>query len=157
MESRSLNPHTYKKYESKLSLYSPCYLKLDSTVEKEFIEYLECKENLFKWWWQNGDEHMSLNFGIKYNSKSTFQPDFIVLFQNNRIGIFDTKASGYLESENKLKAEALQSYIKEENKNIFGGLVIKEGEHFRINSKEEYFGFKEHPEDWAYFEEIIKK
>ena len=60
---------------------------------------------------------------------------------------FDTKASGQREDDNKIKAEALQKYIKEENKRkkkevIFGGLVIKEGEHFRINSDEKYQPFK---------------
>lgn len=153
--SRNLNPETYKKYDYCLSLYEPCYLKLDSNVEKEFIEYLENKKNLIKWWWQNGDEHMALNFGIKYNSKSTFQPDFIVLFKDNRLGVFDTKSSGFLEEDNKLKAEALQKYIKEENKNMFGGLVIKEGQHFRINSKDDYKSFKDSPDDWVYLEKLF--
>ena len=41
----------------------------------------------------------------------------------------------------------MQKYIKEENKRkkeeiIFGGLVIKEGEHFRINSDEKYQPFE---------------
>ena len=84
-----------------------------------------------------------LNFGIKYNSGSTFQPDFLVMFKNGTLGIFDTKESGYNEDDNKIKAEALQKYIKEENKRkkeeiIFGGLVIIEGEHFRINRDEKY-------------------
>ena len=155
-ESRNLNPYTYSKYDYNLSLYDPCYLKLDSNIEKDFIEYLESKKDTVKWWWQNGDEHMALNFGIKYNNKSTFQPDFIVLFKDGKLGIFDTKASGYNEDDNKLKSEALQKYIKEENKNIFGGLIIKEGQHFRINTKENYAGFKENPDDWEYFEELIK-
>ena len=66
---------------------------------------------------------------------------------NLTLGIFDTKASGQREDDNKIKAEALQKYIKEENKRkkkeiIFGGLVIKEGEHFRINSDEKYQPFE---------------
>jgi len=66
---------------------------------------------------------------------------------NLTLGIFDTKASGQREDENKAKAEALQKYIKEENKRkkkeiLTGGLVIKEGEHFRINSDEKYQPFK---------------
>jgi type III restriction enzyme len=158
-ESRNLNPYTYSKYTYNLSLYDPCYLKLDSNIEKEFIVYLERKSDTIKWFWQNGDEHMALNFGIKYNIKSTFQPDFIVLFKDGRLGIFDTKASGYNEDDNKLKGEALQKYIKEENrkdKNIFGGLVVKEGQHFRINSKENYVSFRDNPNDWGYLEELIK-
>ena len=156
VKSRNLNPYTYSKYAYNSSLYGPCYLKLDSNIEKEFIEYLEGKKDAVKWWWQNGDEHMSLNFGIKYNRKSTFQPDFIVMFDNARLGIFDTKTSGYNENDNKLKGEALQRYFNELKKNIFGGLVVKEGQHFRINTKETYVGFKESPDDWEYFDEVIK-
>lgn len=154
-ESRNLNPYTHTKYNYELSLYDPCYLKLDSKIEKDFIEYWESKKDIVEWWWQNGDEHMALNFGIKYNIKSTFQPDFIVLFKDGRLGIFDTKASGYNEDNNKLKSEALQKFIKKGGKNIFGGLVVKEGKHFRINSKETYVGFNEKCDDWEYFEELI--
>ena len=98
---------------------------------------------------------MSQNFGIKYNVKSTFQPDFIVKFNNGRIGIFDTKAVGYQEDDNKLKSEALQKYIKDENekgKNLFGGLIIKDGEYFRINQKDFYKSFKDSIEDWGYLD-----
>ncbi len=128
-------------------------MNFDSDVEKEFVEFLEQKEDKILWWWQNGDEHMRSNFGIKYSNFSTFQPDFLVMFKDGRLGIFDTKASGDREENNKLKAEALQRYIKEEGKkgkNLFGGLIIKEGQHFRINSKKKYFPFKEKPNDWEY-------
>ncbi len=117
---------------------------------------MESKTDIVKWWWQNGDEHMSLNFGIKYNSKSTFQPDFIVLLKDGKLGIFDTKASGYNEDDNKLKSEALQDYLKKERENMFGGLIIKEGRHFRINTKDKYAGYKENSEDWEYFEKLMK-
>ncbi len=96
---------------------------------------------------------MRSNFGIKYGNFSTFQPDFLVMFKDGRLGIFDTKASGDREDQNKLKAEALQRYIREENKkgkDLFGGLIIKKGQYFRINSKKEYFPFKEKQEDWEY-------
>ncbi|WP_423909798.1 DEAD/DEAH box helicase [Candidatus Spongiihabitans sp.] len=154
-KSRNLNPHSYKKFDYALSLYTPCYLNIDSGVETDFIKYLENKKAAVKWWWQNGNEHMSLNFGIKYNRKSTFQPDFIVLFENGKLGIFDTKASGNREDDNKLKGEALQKYITEEKKNIFGGLIVKEGQHFRINEKKIYSSFQEKPNDWVYLEELI--
>jgi type III restriction enzyme len=152
-ERRNLNPYTYKLNDCELSLYQPCYLKIDSSVERDFIEYLERKKDIIEWWWQNGNEHMSSNFGIKYNYKSTFQPDFLVKFKDDRLGIFDTKSSGFIEDENKLKNEALQQLIINENekdKHIFGGLVIKEGQHFRINSKQAYYSFKAKPEDWEF-------
>ena len=153
-QKRGFNPQVYTKYEYKLSLYSPCYLNFDSNIEEDFIEFLEKHEDKILWWWQNGSEHMALNFGIKYNTKSTFQPDFLVMFKNGRLGIFDTKGIGYQEDNNKKKSEALQEYIKEENqngKNIFGGVIIKDGEHFKINQKKMYKTFSECFEDWEYF------
>ncbi len=150
IEERRNFPKTdsYEEKNYKLNLYKPGFLKFDSEVEMDFVEeVLEKNKNKINWWWQNGNEHMALNFGIKYNAKSTFQPDFIVMFKNGEIGIYDTKASGFQEDDNKLKAEALQKYIKEENKRkkkdlLVGGIVIKEGEHFRINSDEKYEPFK---------------
>jgi type III restriction enzyme len=152
VENRNYNPSVYKSFNGELSIYkSPMdkkvYLNFDSGLEKEFIEFLEKNKKSISWWWQNGNEHMALNFGIKYGIGSTFQPDFLVMLKNGKVGIFDTKASGYNEDDNKVKAEALQKYIEEENKRkkeekIFGGLVIKSGEHFRINSDAHYEPFK---------------
>lgn len=150
-ETRNFNPHTYKPYGFKLSLYKnnqdkKAYLNFDSEIEEDFLKFLEKNKDKIEWWWQNGNEHMNLNFGIKYNGGSTFQPDFLVMFKDGQIGIFDTKASGDREDQNKIKAEALQKYITEENKKkgkkIFGGLVIKNGDHFMINSDKKYESFK---------------
>lgn len=155
---RRYNPNTYTKYEYKLSLYEPCYLSFDSQIEQDFIDFLEKRNDKVLWWWQNGSEHMALNFGIKYGVDKTFQPDFIVKFLDGRIGIFDTKAAGYQEEDNMFKSDALQKYINEENlkgKNLFGGLIIKDGEHFRIYTSIGYNPFLKIPETWNYFSEII--
>ncbi len=151
-ETRNYNPFVYKPCHVKLSLYkSPkdqkAYLNFDSDIEEKFVEFLENNDEKISWWWQNGNEHMSSNFGIKYDEGSTFQPDFLIMLKNGKIGIFDTKAMGFQEDDNKIKAEALQKYIKEENKRrkkniLFGGLVIKVGDHFRIHSDEKYEPFK---------------
>jgi type III restriction enzyme len=151
-ESRNYNPFTYKPFQKELSLYkSPqdkqVYLNFDSGIEKEFVDFFEKNKDKILWWWQNGNEHMALNFGIKYGEDSTFQPDFLVMFKDGRLGIYDTKSAGYQEDDNKIKAEALQKYIKEENKRkeeemLVGGLVIKAGDHFKINSDFEYEPFK---------------
>lgn len=153
-ENRNYNPHTHKNYNYSFSLYDPSYLSFDSQLEKEFIDYLETQKDKIEWWWQNGNEHMALNFGIKYGDYSTFQPDFIVKYKDGKIGIFDTKAVGDREEENKLKAEALQNYIQEENdkgRNIFGSLVIKHSNHFRVNYNRTYESFKVKEKDWEYF------
>lgn len=151
-ESRNYNPDIYKPFEFSLALYkrpfeNKVYLNFDSAIEKDFIEFLEKYQDKILWWWQNGNEHMALNFGVKYGNGSTFQPDFIVMFKDGKIGIFDTKASGFNEDDNKIKAEALQKYLVEENKrkkinSLFGGLVIKIGKHFWINSDKEYKPFE---------------
>ena len=172
VEERRNFPKTdsYEEKKYKLNLYKPGFLKFDSEVERKFVEkILEKNKNKILWWWQKGSEHMALNFGIKCNKKGkTFQPDFLVMFKNGKIGIYDTKASGFQESDNKLKAEALQKYIKEENKKkkkdlLIGGLVIKEGKHFLINSDDVYAPFgksdiveqsegKKKNKGWRYFE-----
>lgn len=155
-ENRNYNPYTYKKYDNyKLNIYEPCYLNLDNNLEKDFVEFLENNKDRVEWWFQNGNEHMALNFGIKYNTKSTFQPDFIVMLKDGRLGIFDTKASGDREDENKIKSEALIKYIEEENKKgkkLFGGLVIQDNNQFRIYEEKEYVSFKENQENWKYLD-----
>ena len=45
------------------------------------------------------------------------------MFTNGRLGIFDTKSKNNFVAT-KTKEESLQQYIKEENKNLFGGTVI---------------------------------
>ena len=152
-ENRNYNPNTYKPYGFKMSLYKAprdkkVYLQLDSEPEQQFIDFLEEHKDKILWWWQNGNEHMALNFGIKYNGGSTFQPDFLVMFKDGRLGIYDTKAIGFNEQDNKLKAEALQKYIDEENKKrkkdfVHGGLVIKNGQYFMINSDAVYTSFED--------------
>jgi type III restriction enzyme len=141
----------YKPKEYQLALYrnpedKKAYLNIDSAVEEHFIEFLEKNKHNVLWWWQNGNEHMALNFGIKYGEGSTFQPDFLVQFVDGRLGIFDTKASGDREDNNKIKAEALQKYIKEENKRkkknmLWGGIVIEVSGHLRLNADEAYVPF----------------
>ncbi len=158
-DSINFNPHKYREYkEYNLCLHSPCYLNIDSGVELDFLNMIDNLLDKIHWWWMNGDEHMASNFGIKYNKKSTFQPDFIISFKDGKIGLFDTKGSGFNEYDNKLKAEALQAYIAKENtngKNLWGGIIIKEGEHFLINRKDEYCPYKDNPKDWEYLLDIL--
>ena len=154
--TKNYNPNTYEKTDMKLSLYQPCYLKIDrSNPEKSFIKFLENHTDAVSWWWKNGDEHMQDNFGIEKPDGTSFQPDFIVQYKDGKIGIYDTKASGEREDDNKIKAEVLQRYIEDENskgKNLCGGIIIIDNDHIKINSKKEYHTFKIHPEDWDFFE-----
>jgi type III restriction enzyme len=146
-ESRNFNPYSYTEYRDySKNIYKPCYLNLDNNLEREFSDYLEENKDKISWWWQNWNEHMALNFWIKYWDFSTFQPDFIIMFNDWRIWIFDTKASWDREDQNKIKAKALQKYIIEEKKkwkDIFWWIIIKSWDHFLINSDIEYIPFNE--------------
>lgn len=155
-ESRSYNPETYEKVEINKSISLPCYLeKGRSNPEKAFIEFLEKSKNV-KWWWKNGDEHMRENFGIQKPDTSTFQPDFIVMYTDNTLGLYDTKDAGFQEDDNKIKAEALQKYIEEENKkgkNLVGGIIIEDSNRkLRINNNYIYTSFNTNHEEWGYLE-----
>lgn len=160
--SKNYNPTVYTKLELPLSLYQPLYIRINekdepNDLEVQFLKYINNHPEKYEWIWQNGQEHMETNFGIKKEDGTTFQPDFIIKYKDGRIGIFDTKASKNREEDNLIKATALRKYINEERfkgKNLIGGLIIKSGEHFRINLQEEYIPFSKKESDWEYFQNI---
>ena len=72
-----------------------------------------------------------------------------------KIGIFDTKPKNDRIEDQRVKGEALQRYIKEQNKKgkkLFGGLIIKDGSHYKINQKEKFKSFVEDSSDWEVLE-----
>ena len=148
-----LNPNTKESHRfKKFIIEGKNIAKYDSDIERNFAEYLDESEHV-KWWYKNGSEHKQENFGIKYKKQSdikTFQPDFIVQFFDDSIGIFDTKAVDYNVYDTEIKAEALQEYIKNtKRKNLFGGIIIENNAgNFYINKKSTYRVFNESPEDW---------
>jgi len=160
--TKNYNPQTFTELESKLSLYQPLYVAVDANgkvnqLEKDFIKYLDEHSESIEWFWENGAEHMEKNFGIKVDNKKTFQPDFIIKFKDGRIGIFDTKG-GMFKTDDKVKSNALQRYIIEETykgKNLIGGLVIKDFDHFRVFMKDGYIPFDNNPEEWEYFDNLF--
>ncbi|MEK7522203.1 MAG: hypothetical protein AAB569_01360, partial [Patescibacteria group bacterium] len=130
----------------KLCVMTPVYISPKWKTEVGFIEnYLEKSTNI-EWWFKNGDAKNEIYFGVPFvdekEKPSTFYPDFIVGYKNSRVGIFDTKAGQTAtNSDTKLKAEALQVYIKEnKDKNLFGGIVISDQEYknWKINQNKEY-------------------
>jgi len=155
------NQYTDEKIETKKYIYDPCYLNLHrSNPEREFENFLEANEKNIVWWWKNGDNKKDY-FGIKYeNPKAyfhTFYPDYLVQFFNGGIGIFEVKDKRDQDGSTitKAKAEAFQSYLKEHNnKNLFGGIVIKVNEEFLINKKEFYDWEKTFNKDWSDWETL---
>lgn len=161
--NKNYNPNFYEEYKLETSLYQPLFIRLNENgrpnqLEIEFLNYIDNHKEYVDWIWQNGQEHMESNFGIPKLDGYTFQPDFIIKFKNGFVGIFDTKCAGQREDDNKEKASALIKYIDEETfkgKNLIGGLVIKDGAHFRVNLKNEYKPFYECESDWSYFEDLF--
>ena len=69
---------------------------------------------------------MNTNFGIAKEDGSAFQPDFLILFKDGRIGIFDTKAGkGINENDNEVKSNVLQQYIVLLEINLTSGKILR--------------------------------
>ena len=132
-------------------------------LEKSFLDYLEGK-NCVEWYWENGTELMRVNFGISYNGgMNTFQPDFIVRFKNNVVGIFDTKAIEERVEDTTVKANALFEYIKNTNATrgfaepkVVGGIVIKTGSQFYLYQSDNYHDYNSNHDGWINFNELIR-
>ena len=74
-------------------------------------------------------------------------------YKNGRIGLFDTKSGIYADTA-KTRAEGLAKYIKEENakgKNLFGGIVIRKENSWRVNESSTYFFNEKDLSGWKFF------
>jgi len=125
----------------------PVYISPKWKTEVGFIKnYLEKNKNNIEWWFKNGDAKNEIYLGIPYvdekDKPATFYPDFVAQYKDGRIGIFDTKGGQTAKSNDaKLKAEALQKYIKEnKTKKLFGGLVKSDKENifWKLNQDQKY-------------------
>jgi len=159
------NQHTDEVVKAKNYVYEPCYLSIDRlNPELEFEKFLESKENMknITWWWKNGDNKKDY-FGIKYKYPEgvihTFYPDYLIQIADDGIGIFEIKDQRDQDgiSYTKAKAEALQGYIKEQNKKgkkLFGGIVIEVNGVWRLNQKPIYNWGKCLKNDWSDWEDF---
>lgn len=155
---------TFVKKDYKRSIIQPYYAKTkgtnnltlfeeDSDVEVDFIEYLEKRESV-AWWFKNGKSD-STYFAVPYmenGSEKPFYVDFIVMLEDGRLGLFDTKGGIYAQTATE-RAEGLQSYIKKQNnlgKKLFGGIVVQDKNSWRINSKEKYSYDSSNLKDWEF-------
>lgn len=157
------NQHTDETVKVKKCIYEPCYLNIDRTEpERKFEKFLEENEKHIVWWWKNGENKKDY-FGIKYEYPKgvvhTFYPDYLVQFNNGRIGIFETKDPQDRDGSTftKAKSEALQEYVKEQNKKgkkLFGGVVIQIDRIWRINQQDIYDWEKCLRNDWNDWEDF---
>ncbi|VVB99956.1 Type III restriction enzyme, res subunit [uncultured archaeon] len=135
----------YDKKDYKKFILQPCYAKIQSKPEQDFIAFLEDSNNLITWWYKNGESEPKF-FAISYVGEDglehAFYPDFIFMMEDGRIGIFDTK-EGRTAEDAKPKADALAKYIGKQNKKrnsntLFGGIVIFKDGSYRYNDSEDY-------------------
>jgi len=125
---------------------TPAYILPKWKTEVGFTDNYLIDNKDIDWWFKNGDSKNEIYLGVPYinekGKESTFYPDFIVSYKNDKIGIFDTKAGQTTTStDTKLKAEALQVYIKENKvKNLFGGILISDEEYknWKISQDQKY-------------------
>lgn len=147
----------YEEVDYKKSIMKPHYSKIGSKPEKIFIDLLEEPKNKVKWWFKNGESE-SKYFAISYIDSNgierAFYIDFIVMMEDGRIGLFDTK-SGITAKVAKEKSESLVKYInsqnRKNNKKLWGGIVIFKDGSCRFNNNEKYvFDESNLEKDWQY-------
>jgi len=133
----------FEKKPETLSILEPFYQsKSASNPEKNFVEFLNKKTDEIEWWYKNGERDGRF-FAVTYEingEQSPFYVDWIIKYKNGKIGLFDTKA-GITARDAKERAEGLAKYIKSENqndKNLFGGIVIEKDGSFWYSDQEVY-------------------
>jgi type III restriction enzyme len=152
----------YTVFSSRKSIMQPFYRYTDaSKTEIEFMKLLDRSDNTVKWWFKNREnepKYFSVGYENDEGGNSTFYVDFIVKFNDNSIGLFDTKFGGTATIEfAKAKAEALQKYIKMENqrgKNLSGGIVVPTDASYlswRINQNDIYTDDIQNIDKWKPF------
>ncbi|MGC9602217.1 MAG: DEAD/DEAH box helicase family protein [Minisyncoccia bacterium] len=132
--------------------------------ETKFASYLDKKGGKIAWWFKNGNQGKDY-FAVRYINSSTkgeelFYPDWIILFKDGTIGIFDTKKGRTLtDLETADKAAALQKKLKEFGKKYVGGIVQEEAGVWYYNDRPNY-SFKDgqsvnDSKDWKPFESLF--
>lgn len=154
-EEQFFNEHADERVKINKYAFKPCYLNdTRSNPERDFEKFLNENSNSIDWWWKNGENKQEY-FGIKYQYEEqiyTFYPDYLVRLLNGKIYIFETKDTSDRDGKTltKVKAEALQRYILESgDKKLFGGIVVKKGSEWRMNSAKEYDWSKTEHDDWS--------
>ncbi len=157
---------TFVKKDYKRSIIQPYYAKTkgtdnlslfeeDSDIEVSFIEYLE-KAKQVKWWFKNGKQDGSY-FAVPYienGQEKPFYIDFIVMLNDGRLALFDTKGGIYAKTA-KERAEGLAGYIATENKDgkkLFGGIVLKDKNSWRYNDNKKYSYDPNNLNDWKFLD-----
>ncbi len=140
----------------------PTYQGRDNEIK--FIKYLDKKKGKIEWWFKNGNQGKDY-FAVRYLNEDSkkeelFYPDWIILFKDGTVGIFDTKKGRTAtDNDTSYKAQALQKKLKEFGKKYVGGIVIEEGGVWYYNNVAKYT-FKDgqsvnDSKDWKPFEDLF--
>ncbi len=136
----------YLKFEVEKHILTPLFLRqrgagklADSDTEFDFVQFLEKNKANIVWWYKNGaggKEDFAIPYTSSKGSEDLFFPDFVVLFQNGNLGIFDTKT---LASDHEMvnKHNALSEYASQrsrEEKITIGSIAIYHQGSWRYNS-----------------------
>ena len=134
----------YQIQKSKKYIMEPFYVKQLSEPEQLFIESLEKDQyDKVKFWFKNGEneiKYFAVPYIDEFETKHTFYVDFIILFNDNSIGMFDTKG-GRTAADAEFRSKGLQKYIKTQNKkgkNLLGGILINLDGSWLYNEKSKY-------------------
>lgn len=156
----------YLKIPSKLCALDKFYLKNErgKINEQSFMEYIDKKKDKISWWFKNGDYGKEY-YAIKYWNRREeawrlFYPDWIILFKNGKIGVFETKAGDTAlpegEGNTKDKAKYLQMKIKKLGKNFVGGIVVRENKIWYYHEGKDYDYYPgKLKEGWEKFEDLF--
>ena len=146
----------YKELPHKKAIMKPYFASTESVPEKDFIKLLENPKNSVKWWFKNGEsdkKYLAVKYKDDTDMERGFYVDFVIMLDDGRIGIFDTK-SGITAKIAKEKAEALSKYIKTQNqkynKKLFGGIIIFKNGSCRYNDNEKYNYDENNLSDWKF-------
>lgn len=153
----------YAVREFPKSIHAPCFLLKEenqSKPETNFIKLISRSKKVL-WWWKNG-ESREVFLGLRYvylGETHTFYPDFVVCFQDGRVGIFETKDKNDQDGSTKTKAKSEVLYTKiqkwkYQGKKVFGGVCVELDTGWIVNQKETY-NFPIISNEWDNLEEIV--
>ncbi len=135
--------HNFKKMSR--CIMDSFYERSDaSEPERKFVAFLESELAGVEWWYKNGErdaQYFAVGYSDSFGISHSFYVDWIVKFEDGRIGLFDTKSGITAGKEAKEKAEGLSRYIHDENKKgkkLCGGIVIEERGSWLYNDNDIY-------------------
>jgi len=145
---------------TKKSIYTKDCIKDFNKTERRFVALLETMPSV-AYWYRNGSR--GDYFRVPYKKENVvreFYPDFVVVYSDDQIGIYDTKSEMTAsDGEAKDKAEYLYTYC---DKFGFKNGLIKIEEkgdvyYFRINQRENYKNYDDNKVEWEDFGTLIEK